>query len=91
VTENRQRQSADSYIPEYTERTRLPERHSHAPERPRYRGGFNQRSSQRQRGSQRGSQRQRGIKRDRQSQYTRQQQADETAPSRENERSGARG
>jgi len=32
VTENRQRQSAASYIPEYTERTRLPERHSHAPE-----------------------------------------------------------
>jgi len=32
VTENRQRQSADSYIPEYTERTRLLERYSHAPE-----------------------------------------------------------
>jgi len=71
VTENRQRQSADSNIPEYTERTRLPERHSHAPERPRYRGGFNQRGSQRQCSSQRGSQHQRGSQRNRQAQYTR--------------------
>jgi len=62
VTENRQRQSAESYIPEYTEHTRLPERHSHAPERPCYRGGFNQRGSQRQHGSQRGSQRQRSVR-----------------------------
>ena len=30
------RQTTDRYIPNYTERTHLPARHPHAPERPRY-------------------------------------------------------
>jgi len=77
------RQTTDRYIPEYTERTQLPARHPHAPERPRQRGSFSSRSRQPHHGRQphhRGQQRRGNYH----------HEAEGTAPSREDPTSGVR-